>query len=232
MLLPLNAHYTNISACSPFTLGCLLYPSLGTRNLESERVCQVWGSRQIIINCIPSWLLQMQNNFFSNPKLATCQPQPFSMYTQAKCSCSVSAEPEYKEIQYNNPPVLLHSSRTGSSRPMSLPLLHMDLPCTHFPLLWISCQTGCRVTQTHDYHRPDILILIRLFTVPKVNVLQSLPWDFSGIGPGPTNPVLCCTSQLIRPEQVSCICCPAQARRHSKVSACYFTWYITTLGTF
>lgn len=47
----------------------------------------------------------------------------------------------------------------------------------------------------YDYYRPDMYILIGLFAVLKVNVLQSCPWDFfSGIGPSPKNPVLCCTS--------------------------------------
>lgn len=154
MLLPVNAHVLPTFLVSPFTLGWLLYPSLDARNLEPERVCQVWGSRQILLNSIQSWLLEQYNHLCSNPKLVTCQPQSGSMHTQTKCFCSVSPESEHKEIQYNNSPLLIHSFRTGSSQPMSSssatfgPALHPFPLALDFMSDWMQSHADMTLSQT------------------------------------------------------------------------------------
>lgn len=128
--------------------------------------------------------------------------------------CSVSPKPEYKETQYNNSPVLLHSIRTGSSQPMSSgsaaygPALHPFPLALDFMLDWMQSHADKWLSQTWYLHPNKTICCIegKCVAEPPSGFFRNWP------KPNKSSAEVHLTSHhfvlTIGPERVSCICCP------------------------
>lgn len=120
---------------------CSPYPSLDARNIESERVYYVWGSRQILLNFIKGWHLEEHNHLSSSSKRITCQLQSGKLYIHIHNPNVSAVFPQNQSTRkFTTTAPLCFYTALGQVylSLQALALLHIDLPWTNFLLPCIS----------------------------------------------------------------------------------------------